>query len=102
MYSDIYNSIEDDIESKFDATIIAQKRAFYNEEDCRISIENTTEKIIEFCVQLLITLHSFSNSISMMIVMKKNNLEDLIAEIVKADINVIMNAATNTTIDCLI
>ena len=40
------------------------------------------EKIIDFRVQLLVILHDFSDSITMIVMMKKNDLEDLIIEVV--------------------
>ena len=48
----------------------------------KIAIEKITEKIIDFDLQLLTILQNFSNSI---LRMKKNDLKDLIVDVVRHD-----------------
>ena len=94
---DLMHDIKDDVKDKFNATIFAQKRVFFNNADDeinnakndKISIEKIAKKNIDFDVQLLIILHcfsdifadAFSNSISMLDMIEKNSLKNANIEI---------------------
>ena len=68
-YNDTHDNIEDNVEDRFETAIFAQKRVFSDvaidvTDDDRTAIEEMTEKKIDSEMQLLIFLHDFSKTFS--------------------------------------